>query len=175
MFCVNCGKEIPNDSVVCGYCGTAVEKAGSGRTESHAAGETSGYNVQPNNENQRYNVQPNYGGQPGYNSQPNYAAQPGYNAYNRFKPDSKFNLWAFLFGFLWLLVHGLWDAAAVTLVINIILIAISATGVGAIVAGPIGLVVSVLIGRNANYYYRLKEQYNIMPFKALRDPNLRRI
>lgn len=170
MFCAKCGKEIPDDSAICGYCGTAIQ----GR-------------VTPPNDDTRlgYGEQANYGGQPGYGNQQNYGGQPGYGnqqyspqdygsqqgAGRRFKPDHKFNVWAFLFTFWWPLFHGLFGVSLISFLIGFIFWILV---VGQTIGVILGLIFKVIVGRTGNYYYRLKEQQKISIFKAIRDPNLRR-
>ncbi len=198
MFCSQCGKEIANDSKVCSYCGVPVQ----GTEE---AGYTQPLNSQPyqappNGQpyqtppgGQPYQVPPNgqpyqtppigqpyqaqsYGqpyqmapaGQPYYNGQSNQ----GYNL----KPDFKYNLAAAFFPGLWALFKGMWDLAIVEIVIGCISVPLApVAGIGVI----IGIVMTIfnfgILGRNANYYYRLKATMGIPMYKAIADPNLRRL
>lgn len=199
MFCSVCGKEIANDSNVCGYCGAPVQ----GNTHNGGnMGNVQGYSNQVNNDqqyysgqtnnNQQYNSgQANYNnqqlsynnpqynnGQPGYNAPQQYNNGQGYNnqqnnGVNSFKPDNKYNIVAALFTWIWALVKGMWDLAILDIVISfIILIPV----VGAIIWFIYFWVFRIaFVGRNANYYYRLKETQKISMFKAIQDPNLRKL
>lgn len=140
MFCSYCGKEIPDNLKICGYCGTPVQR-----------------NVQ--------NVD-NTGNTQGYSNQQN-------NSMNYLKPDNKYNLAAALFTWIWALVKGMWDLAILDFLFTfIILIPI----VGAIIGFIYFWVFRIaFVGRNANYYYRLKETQKILMYKAIQDPNLRRL
>lgn len=129
MFCGNCGKEIPNDSNVCGYCGSRVEAlTGSGR---------------------------------------NFVKKP-----NGYKPDNKFNIWAFLFPPIWALVHGLVDLGlsifGIAILVGII------PGIGILLELIFMIAVCIFMGRNGNYYYRLKKEQQISALAALKDPDFRR-
>lgn len=183
MFCSKCGKEIPDDSKVCAYCGAQVQV----QAESQPY-----HTTQPNNQqfhaaspnNQPYNGQPNsqqyYNGQPNnqqyYNGQPNNQPYGGY-ANISLKPDNKFNLAAALFIWIWAMFKGMWDIAIADFVLMFVMtfIAIVIPVVGVILFLIFLLAQFILFGRNANYYYRLKETQGISTLKALRDPNLRRL
>ena len=232
MYCTTCGKEIADDSKVCGYCGAAVtarEEEGSyqagGSSGPNYGGPQSysqtgnfqqsnynqqnyaqqpnynqpgytqqlnnsqqsnygqqGYTQQPNYNQQGYAQQPNYD-QPGYTQQPNYSQQ-GYaqqpvnvqSRYEEYKPDNKFNIVAFFFPFLWSLCKGMWEMALLDLGIGIVLGLIGiipAIGWAICILG--NLILNVLYGRNANYYYRLNKQIGIPFFKAIQNPQLRKL
>ena len=186
MFCSYCGREISNDSVVCGYCGASIQSnapIGDGVDNSQE------YNSQINNNPQYYNGQPNnynqqyYGGQPSYGVSPTYNNMPEANNqqyYNnrdiKLKPDNKFNLAAGLFSWIWALFKGLWDMALLVIICDSVfglLIFIPMVGWFFWLVYLLTRLFSV--GRNANYYYRLKETQRIPFRKAIKDPNLRRI
>ncbi len=213
MFCSKCGKEIPDDSKVCAYCGAQVQVQAEGQPYNttqpnnqpyntvqpsnqpyHAASPNNQpYNGQPNNQpyngqpnNQPYNGQPNnrqyYNGQPNnqqyYNGQPNnqqyYNGQPNnmMSANKSLKPDNKFNLAAAFFTWIWALFKGMWDLALLDFFISFLFFIP--------VAGQIFAVLYLIfriaiVGRNANYYYRLKVTMGIPMYKAIMDPNLRRL
>lgn len=61
MFCTNCGKEIPNDSRVCGYCGKPIKNP----TQTENGIDTL---AQYQNNQQYQNDQPNYNVPPMYNN-----------------------------------------------------------------------------------------------------------
>ena len=125
MFCNNCGKEIPNNSNVCGYCGSPVKPLdGTGKNKTY-------------------------------------------------KPDNRFNIWAFIFSGIWALVHGLWDIALIAFVVGLVMAIILVIGI--ILSFVFGLAFAIFLGRNGNYYYRLKKQQHISTLAALKDPELRRI
>jgi hypothetical protein len=124
------------------------------------------YQASPNGQPcqmQPYN-QPYYNGQQYYNGQ----SGSGYNL----KPDNKYNLVAALFTWLWALFKGMWDLALFDFAVGLVFL-----------IPVVGWVVSVLylifrlaiLGRNANYYYRLKVTMGIPMYKAIMDPNLRRL
>lgn len=164
MFCSECGKEIVNDAKVCSYCGKPVQ--GSIQQYSSMQSDTN----QQNYNNQTSNNQQNYGIQQPYNN-------PSYNNYERnvtFKPDNKFNLVAGLFTWIWALVKGMWDLFLADMLICFICGLLTPAGIGAILLLIYLIVRIVFVGRNANYYYRLKEMQKIPMYKAIRDPNLRR-
>lgn len=124
MFCTNCGKEIPDHSKVCGYCGTVLK---SGCRE-------------------------------------------------EFKPDNKFNIMAFLFATIWLLVKGMWDAAGIMIGLGVLGIIIGLIPVvGLLLTSVTGIILGIFWGRTGNYYYRLKKQMGISFLEAFRDPQLRRL
>lgn len=138
MFCGNCGKEITNNSNVCGYCGSPVKPLNGGRK----------YNIiQKNNR--------------------------GLGEDKVYKPDDKFNIWAFIFSCIWALTHGLWDIALAVFVVGIVMGIIPVIGI--IFNLVFGFAVAIFMGRNGNYYYRLKKQHNISTLAALKDSELRRI
>lgn len=148
MFCTKCGKEIGDDFNVCPYCGTA--------TPTSTASTSNG-----TQDNQIYHPRPTAN-----------TAQPNNNGYGNLKPDNKYNLVAGLFPFLWSLVKGMWDLTAVCLVFTIIgLIPV----IGQVISLVWFFVSLILIGRNANYYYRLKKTQNIWMHQAIKDPQLRRL
>ena len=153
-------------------------------------------NQQYNNGQANYNNQQYNNGQPIYNNQQYNNGQPIYNApqqynngqgcYNQqnsnmysLQPDNKFNIIATLFTWIWALVKGMWDLFLVDLVIKIILLILTFIPVANIVALILRFIYFcariVIVGRNANYYYRLKATQKIYMFKAMQDPNLRRI
>lgn len=206
MFCSNCGKEIPDNLKVCGYCGTPVQRnvknvGNAGNTKGYSNqvnNDQQYYSGQPYNSNQQYsNVQQSYNnnqqynnvqpynsnqqynnGQPNYNTPQQYNNGQGFNnqqnnSINNLKPDNKYNLVAALFTWIWALVKGMWDLAILDFLFTfIILIPI----VGAIIGFIYFWVFRIaFVGRNANYYYRLKETQKILMFKAIQDPNLRRL
>lgn len=123
MFCSNCGKEIPDQSKICGFCGAA---SGGGNRE-------------------------------------------------EFKPDHKFNICAFFFSTIWLLVKGMWDAAGIMIGLGMLGMVIGVIpGVGLILTSVIGIILGIFWGRNGNYYYRLKKQRGISFWRAFHDPQLRK-
>lgn len=237
MFCTNCGKEIPNDSRVCGYCGKPIQNPAQtengidtqAQYQNNQQGNGQQYqssqpynNSQQNPNGQPYNNQPYQNGQP-YNNQqysngqpynnqqyqngqqynnqqnqngqqynnrqyqngqPNYNVPPMYNnpqAQNNMgntalQPDNKFNLVAGLFTWIWGFINGLWELAVIDIIIDIVNMLL-------MVIPPLGLFITIIyltmriiiVGRNANYYHRLKVTQNISFLSAIRDPNLRRI
>lgn len=197
MFCSACGKEIASDSNVCGYCGAPVQ----GNTQNSGNAENvQGYSDQVNNGQQNYsgqsynnnqqynNGQANYNNQQYNNGQPIYNAPQQYNNglgyYNqqnnnmyRFKPDNKFNIVAGLFTWIWALVKGMWDLFLIDFLISLVIAFITHHnfGVGSVLDFTYFWARLFFVGRNANYYYRLKATQKISMFKAMQDPNLRRI
>lgn len=159
MFCNMCGKEIADDSNVCGYCGAPVQ-----RVQQDANGMMSQQNT-----NGMMSQQKNNYGQQGYN-------EPGYG--RAYKPDNRFNWAAFFFTGLWLLVKGMWDAWLMLFGIGFILgILMAIPGLNAVI-GIVMIVFDfaskIIFGRTGNYYYRLKEEQKIPFRKAIRDAQLRR-
>lgn len=183
MFCTNCGKEIADDSRLCGYCGAPVETETGMQYQEDAGVEQQGRGAQGTPAGQQgcagqgnFVGQQNFQGVGGYPQ--NYVGPQGYNAnaQNRYKPDNKFNVWAFLFGGLWFLFHGMWDVFLASIVYGILLLLVNVIPVvGQIVSLVMSVACLVIMGRTANYYYRLKDQSNIPTYKAIMDPNLRRL
>lgn len=203
MYCTSCGKEIPDDSRVCGYCGSSVtgtygasqqmtgqqpysQPVNGQQPYSQSVNGQQPYSQQMNRQqpySQQMNGQQPYGqqmnGQQPYgqlvNSRPGYV-QPAYMPGNNQNIVSdKFNIVAFFFPWIWLLVKGMWDAAGITFAIGFIsglLVAIPPVGV--VVIPIVDLLIRIFWGRNGNYYHRLKSQMGISFIKALRNPNLRR-
>lgn len=199
MFCSQCGKEIANDSKVCSYCGVPVQGADkAGYTQPL---NSQPYQVPPNGQQyqtppggQPYQVPPNGqpyqtppGGQPyqmqQYN-QPYYDGQPNNQQYfngqlqqrYNLKPDYKYNLAAAFLPGLWALVKGMWDLAIVEIVINCISVLLAPVAGAGLIIGVVMMIFNLgILGRNANYYYRLKATMGIPMYKAITDPNLRRL
>lgn len=107
-----------------------------------------------------------YNGQPG--SQQAYNGQTSSQQYN-LKPDDSFNLVAGLFTWIWALVKGMWDLCIFDVIVCIVL------GFVPILLMIYLIARIVIVGRNANYYYRLKETQGIPMHTAITDPNLRRL
>lgn len=93
-----------------------------------------------------------------------------------FKPDNKFNIMAFLFATIWLLVKGMWDAAGIMIGFSVLGIIIGLIPVvGLLLTSVTGIILGIFWGRTGNYYYRLKKQIGISFLEAFRDPQLRRL
>lgn len=93
-----------------------------------------------------------------------------------FKPDNKFNIIAFLFATIWLLVKGMWDAAGIMIGLGVLGIIIGLIPIiGLLLTGAIGIGLGIFLGKNGNYYYRLKKQMGISFLEAFRNPQLRRV
>ncbi|MCR5404112.1 MAG: zinc ribbon domain-containing protein [Butyrivibrio sp.] len=73
MFCINCGQQLPDNSVFCNICGTRL----AGRQENNAA--VPHMSAQGYNGAQGYNNAPGYNSAQGYNAVPGYGAAQGYN------------------------------------------------------------------------------------------------
>ncbi len=113
----------------------------------------------------------NYGMQQPYNN-------PSNNNHDRnvtFKPDNKFNIWAGLFTGIWSLIKGMWDLFFIYVLVHIICALLVPLGIGSFLWSIFLVVKFIFVGRNANYYYRLKETQKIPMYKAIRDPDLRSI
>lgn len=160
MFCSECGREIVNDAKVCSYCGKSVQ----GSSQQYSS-------MQSDTNQQNYSNQQNYGMQQQYNN-------PSYKNYDRnvtFKPDNKFNIWAGLFTGIWSLIKGMWDLFFIYVLVHIICVLLVPLGIGSFLWGIFLIVKFIFVGRNANYYYRLKETQKIPMYKAILDSNLRSI
>lgn len=159
MFCSECGKEIVNDAKICSYCGKPVQ------------GNNQPYNnVQPNINQQYYS-------NPANNARPPYG-NPPYIVNSRnfiFKPDNKFNLVAGLFTWIWSICKGMWDLFLIDFLVHFLFGLLVPFGIGLLLWVVYLVARIVFIGRNANYYYRLKETQKIPMYKAIQDPNLRRV
>ncbi len=89
------------------------------------------------------------------------------------KPDEKYNLVAAFFPLLWSLSKGMWDLSLLSFFL----------GVAAIISLLTNLVIFLvwiiirfaILGRTANYYCRLKKTQKIWMYKALMNPELRRL
>ncbi len=205
MYCSNCGKEISEDYKVCGYCGAPVNvtapTAGNSAQFPNNNMQVQNNNMQVSNGTPQYNngaPQYNNGipqynnGYPQYNNgYPQY--NNGYQQYNNgyqqynggsmyqqnyntgYDTDRKFNFVAAFFPWIWGMVKGMWDMALISLALSLLGIPLAITGVGLVISIPVTIAQFLLFGRNANYYYRLKEERGITFFKAVSDPNLRRI
>ena len=103
---------------------------------------------------------------------------PSNNNHDRnvtFKPDNKFNIWAGFFTGIWSLIKGMWDLFFIYMLVHIICALLVPLGIGSFLWSIFLVVKFIFVGRNANYYYRLKETQKIPMYKAIRDPNLRSI
>lgn len=79
MICTQCGREIPDQAVICGYCGTLVAQPDSASVPPNPAPQPNPVYTRPNAEQQPSPAytQPNIGPQPGpVNIQPNVQQQP---------------------------------------------------------------------------------------------------
>jgi len=175
MFCSECGREIVENAKICSYCGKPVQ----GNNQPYR-------NVQPNPGQQYYSNQadnnPQYYSNPTNNYSANYMQQPYGSQFNNdnsrnltFKPDNRFNLVAGLFTWIWALCKGMWDLFLLDFLISFICGILIPLGIVIIPMGIVKLARIIIVGRNANYYYRLKELEKIPMYKAIQDPNLRRI
>lgn len=67
-----------------------------------------------------------------------------------------FSFWAFLFGPLWFLFHGLWVSAILLVLVHVALgTALQYFGLPEVFSGIASLTVSVLVGFNARDWWRL--------------------
>lgn len=90
------------------------------------------------------------------------------NVNEQFKPDNRFNIMAFLFLWIWAAVKGLWDLMLIDLILSLVIFI-------PVVGWLFLLIWRLFAARNANYYYRIKEQMKIPFYKAIQDTNIRRI
>lgn len=145
MFCIKCGKEIGDDFNVCPYCGTATNNG-----------------TRNGNHSQQIN----------YQKTANNSSQSNSNNSERLKPDEKYNFIAGFFTLFWALFKGMWDLVLVCFAFMIIgLIPV----IGQVISLTWFAVSLIVIGRTANYYYRLKKTQNIWMYQAIMNPELRRL
>ncbi len=167
MYCANCGKELGNDFKVCAYCGTPV--AG-------ASQNTNTIQVQ-----NRYCL--NCGKELGNDFKVcAYCGAPVISARQtsrngKLKPDKEYNLIAALFPLFWSLFKGMWDLSLFSFCLGVAAIISLWTNSVLDIAIFLAWIVArfAFLGGTANYYYRLKKTQNIWMYRALMNPELRRL
>ena len=198
MFCSTCGNEISNDANVCSKCGAVINE--SGMMENVQPVQDHQQPVQGYQQPMQGYQQPVQGYQQpmqGYQQPMQGYQQPMQGGYNKMGEyyqkarqgmhdarhvvdvalDNVFNLWAFIFGEIWLLTKGLYDIAIATFVIDFFVYSIVQTDWLNLFPYYVifRLGTGIFFGKNGNYYARIKREMNIGFFKAVRDPELRKI